>query len=191
MNNKYFLLRHGQTIYQTKKKGFLYPWPEIAPISLTKKGEGQIEKAAKDLKKENIDLIYSSDVFRAKQTAGIVGKEFGLKVNFDKRLRDVNCGIFNGKHEKNLQRFFSSEMEKFSKKIPKGENWNDVRKRLTDFIEEVKRKYTDKKILIISHGDPLWFLAGIIKGLKSEEEFLKPEHKLFYPQVGQLIKIWL
>jgi len=41
--------------------------------------------------------------------------------------------------------------------------------------------------LIISHGDPLWFLAGIIKGLEINDKFLSEKHTDLYPDVGQLI----
>ena len=77
LKNRYFLLRHGQTIYQVKKRKMIYPWPEINPIKLTKKGEKQIKKVAKILKNKKIDLIYSSDIYRTKQTARIVAKELG------------------------------------------------------------------------------------------------------------------
>jgi broad specificity phosphatase PhoE len=62
-----------------------------------------------------------------------------------------------------------------------------VKKRLLDFLDDVEKKYKGKNILIISHGDPLWFLAGIIRGLKTDEEFLSQKHVSLYPDVGQLI----
>jgi len=45
LKNKYFLLRHGQTVYQKDedKKYFLYPSPENPPIELTEEGKKQIE----------------------------------------------------------------------------------------------------------------------------------------------------
>ena len=58
MNNTYFILRHGETPYQIKKERIIYPWPEPSPIFLTKRGEGQIEKAAKELMDKNIDLFW-------------------------------------------------------------------------------------------------------------------------------------
>lgn len=56
-----------------------------------------------------------------------------------------------------------------------------------DFLNEVEKKYQNKNILIISHADPLWFLAGIIKGLETDEEFLSQKHISLYPDVGQLM----
>lgn len=188
--NKYFLLRHGQTPYQRDedKKGILYPYPENPPIEITEEGKKQIGEAAKVLKDKKIDLILSSDFFRTQQTAGIVSKELGgLEVNFDKRLRDLNMGEFHGELKKNYQNYFSERKDKFIKRPPNGESWNDLKTRLQDFLDDVEKKYQGKNILIISHGDPLWFLAGITRGLKTDEEFLSQKHGFLYPDVGQLI----
>ena len=76
--NKYYILRHGETIYQTEKKKMMYPWPESEPVLLTKNGLSQIKKVAKSLKNKKIDLIYSSDASRTRQTAEIVARELEI-----------------------------------------------------------------------------------------------------------------
>jgi len=190
LNNHYFLLRHGQTIYQTKKKGLLYPFPEKPAVKLTKEGEKQIEKLAGKLKNEKIDLFFSSDFFRTRQTAKIISQKIGVKkINFEKRLRDLNAGIFQGGTTENYRNFFLSKKQRFSKRPPGGENWNDVKKRLLALLKEIEKKYQKKNILIISHADPLWLIAGLLKGFKKEEEFLQIRYTNLYPSVGQFIKI--
>jgi broad specificity phosphatase PhoE len=74
---------------------------------------------AKKLKNEKIDLIISSDLLRTKQTAEILGKELGVKVIFDKRLRDIKFGVFEGKTLEEYQSFWKSYEEKF-RKSPRG-----------------------------------------------------------------------
>jgi broad specificity phosphatase PhoE len=190
LKNKYFLLRHGQTPYQRDedKKGILYPYPENPPIEITEEGKKQIGESAKALKDKKIDLIFSSDFFRTQQSAGIVSKELGeLEINLDKRLRDLDMGDFHGGPKENYQNYFSEMKEKFVMRSPNGENWNDVKERLIDFLNDVEKKYQGKNILIISHGDPLWFLAGITRGLETDEEFLSQKHGFLYPDVGHLI----
>jgi broad specificity phosphatase PhoE len=187
MKNSYFILRHGQTPYRLKKEKTSYPWPESSPILLTQKGKKQIKVSAKKLKKEKIDLIYSSDTPRACQTAEIVARELKLKVILDSRLRDVNVGIFGGRPRKELKRYLSRPIESFSKPIPNGENWNDVRKRMRGFLKEVEKKQRNKKILIISHGDPLFLLEGTVKGWKIGD-FMKAL-KENYIKTGELRKL--
>ncbi len=200
--NQYYILRHGQTDYQVGKKKTMYPWPEETPIPLTKKGENQIKKSAKELKDKKIDVIYCSDIFRAKQTAGIVLKELGEKeIFYDERLRDINHGIYMGGLKTEFYKKFSPEI-RFDEKPENGETWNDCKKRMLDVLKDIDKKYHNKNILIISHGDPLWLLGGAVKGLNNEEllknifieqtyiktgEWQKIDFKMFpYNQGGEL-----
>ena len=146
-----------------------YPWPEPLPILLTEKGKKQIKVAAKKLKKEKIDLIYSSDMPRARQTAEIVAQELGLGVIFDSQLQDINMGIFRGRPNKEVRQYFPHRKEWFFKPVPQGESWNDAKERMMNFLKEVDKKYRNKKILIIGHGDPLWLLEGEVRGLNNEQ----------------------
>jgi len=188
MQNTYFLLRHGETPYQVEKRGRYYPRLELTPILLTEKGKRQIRNLAKKLKRENIDLIFSSDVPRACQTAEIVAKELGLKVNLDPRLRDINMGIYGGRPMEELFRDFPNPMERFYKRPKNGESWSDCQKRMIDFIEDIDKKHKNKKILIVSHCDPLWLLEGKIKSL-SNKELLEQRLKRKTIKVGELRKL--
>ena len=186
MKNRYFILRHGQTPYQLKKEKIIYPKREKFPILLTKKGIEQIKKIAQRLRKERIDFIFSSDFPRTRQTAGIIAEELGIeKINFDKRLKEINVGIYTGKSKKELNDDFPENIRRFSKPLPRGESWNDLKKRMTDFLNSLEKKYKDKNILIISHGDPIWMLLGATKKM-TNAEILKNKNKL-YPKTGQLI----
>lgn len=183
--NFYFLLRHGETPYQLKKEKIHYPWPESSPILLTERGKKQIEILAKKLKQEGLDLIFSSDIPRAHQTAKIMAKELGLKVNLDLRLRDINYGIYHGRPRREFHQDFPDEEERFYTAPQNGESWSDCKKRVSDFIKEIDKKYQGKKILIIAHGDPLWLLEGVIKD-KTNEELLKEKMEGKVVKVGEL-----
>jgi len=190
--NKYFLLRHGESELQVKFKNRIQIWEKSTKeYPLTKKGKEQIKKLIKRLRKEKIDLIFSSDFLRTKQTAQIIAKALSIKIIFDKRLRDINYGDFCGRLKKEYFREFPDTLEKFKKssKKPKGgENWFDVKKRMLNFIEDVERKYQGRNILIVSHGDPLWILEGILKG-KKNEDILKERIKKGVIKIGELRKI--
>jgi len=188
MQNSYFILRHGQTSYQLKKEKMCYPCPEPSPILLTEKGKKQIKVAAKKLKEEKIDLIYSSDIPRAGQTAKIVAQELGLGVIFDSQLQDINMGIFRGRPNKEVRQYFPYRKEWFFKPVPQGESWNDAKERMINFLKEIDKKYKNKKILIVSHGDPLWLLEGAVKGLDNEQ-LLEQKLNNTDIKVGELRKL--
>ena len=185
-NNRYFILRHGQTIYQGRRKNSIYPWPEKPPIKLIKKGEAQVRRSVKKIKNKGVDLIFASDFLRTKQSAEIAAKELGIKkINFDKRLREINLGIYRGKPKKELLSYFPDQREKrFTMPPPKGESKNQVKGRMLDFLREINKKYKGKNILIVSHGDPLWLLEGAIKKWPIEKFLKMPKSE--YIKTGEL-----
>ncbi|MFH1780713.1 MAG: class I tRNA ligase family protein [Candidatus Nealsonbacteria bacterium] len=189
--NNYYILRHGQTPYQkeTAKKKTMYPWPENTPVSLTEEGKRQIKKSARELKSEKIDVIYCSDMFRTKQTADIVMKELGVKeIFYDARLRDINHGIYMGGLKADFYKKFTPEI-RFDQKPENGETWNECKKRILSVLNEIEKKNRGKNILIISHGDPLWLLAGAMDGLNRDELLKQILVEQKYIQTGQWRKI--
>ena len=110
-----------------------------------------------------------------------------LKINFDKRLREINTGTLNQKSVSQWENYFSSKAEKFTKRPPKGENRQDIQKRLKSFIKDIEKKYNNKNILIISHQDPLMLFLIIIKNL-SKKALIKNWKKLKI-NPGELVKL--
>jgi len=183
--NRYFLLRHGFS--ESNRQKIISCWPEKSKINLTDKGREQIKKVAKTLKNKNIQLIFSSDLLRTKQTAEIVSEEIGVPIKFDERLREYNTGEFNGELIEKFYEFIGEKINKFSKTPEGGENLSEVRKRIMNFILELQKKYQNKNILIISHGDPLCVLEGASQGLEDKE--IVTIMKGDYIQVGELREI--
>ena len=70
---KLFLVRHGQSLANKERKhqGREDEWRNT---SLSNIGKTQAKKVADRLKDENFNLIYSSPLKRAKQTAEIINK---------------------------------------------------------------------------------------------------------------------
>ncbi len=164
LRNQYFLLRHGENAWS--KTGRSYPWPDGDKVRLTRNGIGQIKKAAEVLKKEKIDLIYSSDLFRTRQSAEIAAKVLGIKrIIFDKRLRDTLMGVYQNRPKKEFYKDFPDPEKRFRLKPKNGESWNEVKQRVKKFLLETEKKNKGKKILIVGHGDPFWLLEGIINNL--------------------------
>lgn len=188
MNNNYFTIRHGSNNYKEENEELIYPWPEPSPILLTERGIKEVKDSLKKIKKARIDLIYSSDIPRTKQTAEIISEELGLEVIFDKRLRDTDFGIFAGKHKNDYFSFFADPIERFTRRPPEGESWNDVRERVIGFLKDIDKKYRNKNILLVSHADPIWLLGGMAAGLE-DKELLKEREEELYPKTGDFFKI--
>lgn len=160
-SNKYLLLRHGEAENNTKE--YYSSYPERRKTPLTQKGVKEIE----NLKLKKIDLIFSSDLLRTKQTAEIIAERHGLKINYDKRLREVDTGTLNGKPISKSQSFFCGREN--NKSYPGGESASQVLLRIKDFIDDINEKYSGKKILLVSHDVSLYMLLSYFSGLTKQE----------------------
>jgi broad specificity phosphatase PhoE len=177
-NNTYYILRHGEAV--SNVKGFVSSWPEKVDNPLTEMGIKQAEQVAQDILSENIELIFSSDVLRAKQTAEIIAEYLGKKVELDKRLREIDFGVFNSKPIADFIGHFDNQEKRIKEKVPYGESYEDILERIKSFLYDMERKYSGKKILIVSHQAPLFILEGILSGYSLEEsvEFFTDEKLL-------------
>jgi isoleucyl-tRNA synthetase len=178
-NNNFFLLRHGEAEHNLKDVIAAGPEEGTHISKLTEKGKKDAEKAGQNLKKmlgkKKLEVIYASPYARTKETAKIVAKATEAKIIIDKRLSELNCGIFNWRKIQEHKNFFSDPLEEFTKTPPGGEDLTDVKKRMFQAILDINKKYQNKNILIVGHGDPLWVLEGAMKGL-SNEEILKLDY---------------
>jgi broad specificity phosphatase PhoE len=167
LNNKYYIMRHGQAI--SNVKDIVSSWPEKFKNPLTQKGREMIKKSADKLKDMGIDLIFNSPLLRTKQSAEIVGKTLKIKPKIDKRLREVDFGIFSGGSAEKMWKYFKGEEERIQKGPPEGETYQEILSRMTDFLKETDKKHKGKNILIVSHEGPLFLLQGKIMGLSIKE----------------------
>lgn len=180
--NKYFFVRHGQNTHQAKYPDIVYFWPDgNPPYQLTEQGKEEAEKAG-DLIKKKIDVVFSSDILRCRETAKIVAQAIGSDVSdiiYDTRLRDWNWGDFGGKSKNELWGFYNNDKIKaFDIPIPGGESLNQLQERLLNLLSEIEEEFENKNILIVSHGDPLWLLQGYMKGIDDKKELLEKRTEL-------------
>jgi len=145
-----------------------------------------VTKSTKELKKlGGVDYIFASPFIRTKETADIVSKELSISVTIDERLREIEYGPqTEGRSVKDFPNDWGSD---FNAKHYDGESWNDERSRLVEFMKEVDAKYKNKKILIVSHGDPLRMIRAIAIG--DDERSIYEKSEEMEPKWAELIKL--
>ncbi|MBI2627162.1 MAG: class I tRNA ligase family protein [Parcubacteria group bacterium] len=189
--NTYYLLRHGLTTRNEDKNYIVNSVLQKDSYHLTEEGKKQIETTVLNLKqKEKIDIIFSSPFLRTKESAEIAGKTFHHPIQVDERLREIGHGeICEGKTHAGPCPL-SEPRKSFDDKHSQGEeSWNDVRQRITEFVTEVESKYRNKKILVVSHADPLWLLKGVLD-VEPDKNLLEQKSKgiNWYPKLAELLK---
>ncbi|MBI4121655.1 MAG: class I tRNA ligase family protein, partial [Candidatus Ryanbacteria bacterium] len=160
--NTYYLMRHG--FAKSNLLGVCSSLLENDPYDLTPRGKEKVKKTAQKLTKEKIDLIVSSDVLRAKSTTQIVARTLNAPVLYDEELRDMRPGAWEGKPVADADDALSGK-DRFTTPYGEGgESWNDVKTRMTRVLCRLEQLHKNKKILVVGHGDPLWFLEDIMRG---------------------------
>ena len=158
---KIYLVRHGEAEHNVLSIGSSLP--EITERHLTEKGKDQIREVAEFLRDKSVSAIISSPLLRTRETAAIISKSAGVPVDIDDRLHETGLGIFN---EKPIQLFFDKypkpEMRLSPDRADGVESFIDMRGRLQRFLSDLEEQYAGKTVVVVSHGDPLEQLHGIL-----------------------------
>lgn len=155
---KLIIVRHGETEENVKgiRQGHL-------PGKLTEKGREQARKLAERFRYEKIDAIFSSDLKRAKDTAKEIARYHNIPVQYTEKLREISGGIYEGKPKEELHEAREkSRKTKLEFRPEEGETFEELKERVKNFLEELKKKYKGKTVLICSHGNYIETLLGIL-----------------------------
>ncbi len=167
--NKYFTLRHGQA--ESNLNDLINSNPSNI-YHLTEEGRSQAKIAAQDLPKD-IDFIISSPFIRCKETAEIARVALGLdekNLVVDERIGEFKKGEnLEGKPWEEYWKLFKNTKERFEISPDGGETLLDLNKRMGKFLYDLENKYSDKKILIVSHEGPITALHTVAKGVSVSE----------------------
>ena len=145
---KLITVRHGESKFNDM--GVTAGWMDV---ELNEKGLEQARLVAKRLKGEKIDVIYSSDLKRAKKTAEEIRKFHNCGLVLDERLREQKKGKYEGGPVKKMWDEFRASGKDILEWIPEGgESMGSVKDRSMEFLNEIEKKYKDKTVLMISHG---------------------------------------
>lgn len=135
---------------------------------------------------DNETIIYSSRFSRCKKTAEITKEVLGVKneIIFDERLRERWFGIFEKQHNSNYQKVWDFDKENPEHKEFEVESAKEVQERTISPIKYLEEKYTNKNILLISHGDVLQMLQAEFLS-KPEKEHRQLVH-LHFAEIRKL-----
>ncbi len=168
VKNTFFFVRHGEADNNVKGICVTKDTKKFT-AHLTKKGKKEIAATARKLTRQKIDLIITSPLIRAKETAEIIAKATGVKVVIEQEFHETDVGIFNGKKLSEYRKYISRNTNGFSSAPPRGENYTQIKERVLDAFHAIDKKYSGKRIVIVSHGDPLWLLKGALEGKTNQE----------------------
>ncbi len=167
--NNFFVVRHGEA--ENNVLGIISSDPK-KPHHLTEKGIVQVKETAEKLKGKKIDYIYVSPFVRTQETAKIIAGVLNfdsVKVITDDRIHEVYGGELDGRPDAEYQRLFESDLQKFDKAPKGGENYTQIKNRMTEFVYDINSKHQGQNILIVTHNTPACLMFAGIMGFGRKE----------------------
>ncbi|MEE2599831.1 MAG: histidine phosphatase family protein, partial [SAR324 cluster bacterium] len=159
------LIRHGETEWNSQQR-----MQGHSNSDLSAEGRGQIQALGKWMKYVSFDHIYSSDTLRAMQTAKAITQYTGHTLHLDKRIREKNLGVFEGLTSNEAKERFPDVYNLFKTAgrnyvIDKGESTQQLLDRSLEFIEEIRLRHPDQRVVIVTHGGVVRVLMKHTLGL--------------------------
>ncbi len=177
------LFRHGQTDWNIDLR-----LQGTADIPMNQFGIEQVQKAASEIARQEWDLIISSPLGRAKQSAAIIAAQLGVaEVTETPLLLERAFGIGEGM-------LYDEWSAKFAHldEIPGAETAQQVTLRAVRLLEHVQSEFAGKRILAVSHGALIRFVLQVVtageippKGERLENASLNVIRKLQSWQLDQ------
>ena len=154
---KVTLVRHAET-----EENFLGKMQGRSNPLLNDTGRRQVLRLKNKLSDLKYDLCFTSPLIRSFETALVlVGDR--VEIQRDDRIIEREMGELEGrpKEEYNAFQFWNYDKNRSDYGI---EPIQDLFQRCENFLDELKEKYPDKSILIVTHSGPYRALRHLLKG---------------------------
>ncbi len=167
---KIYLIRHAQT--EWNRAGIAQGQMDSP---LTPEGIDKTKMLSPGIKEIDPDVVFSSDLGRAVNTAEFLTCDIDKEIFYEKGLREMDFGVFSGKswnyienEMSDLHKLFASGDPDFI--IPGGESHNQFFQRVISCLKDIAEKNIGKKILIVTHGGSLNNILSFVSGISSSEK---------------------
>lgn len=148
------LLRHGQTPLSVEKR-----FSGTGNPQLTEVGKAQAAAAAARLAGSGAEVVVSSPLSRARQTAEAVAAALGLEVEVEEGFRETDFGDWEGNTFADIRqkwpREFDAWLASSSVAPPFGESFDATTTRVRQARDRLLVRHGGKKVVVVSHVSPI------------------------------------
>jgi broad specificity phosphatase PhoE len=140
-------------------------------------------KQSEELTEQNtdkFDVVFCSDLTRAIHSAELSFKD-EFPIIIDERLRECDYGDFNGQPSSIVE---PMQEKMISDRFPGGESYEDVKARISSFLDDLKEEYEGKHIALVAHKAPQIALDVLLKDMNWDEAFATDWRKVGKWQPG-------
>ena len=156
MATRLIIIRHGETEWNRRKK-----MQGHSDSSLSDLGKKQAEAVADVISSHGpFDVLYTSDMGRALETAGLINRDRQLEVIQETGLRERNLGVFQGLTWAECKEKYPDEYQRMQTRdpdyvIPEGESSRQRMERNVNCLNSIAAQQEGKTVLVVAHGGVL------------------------------------
>ena len=172
-------IRHGQTAYNVERR-----YAGSIDVPLNEKGIEDTKNAAVRLMDYDFDIVISSKLKRAIQTAEFLVAGRNYQIIQNELCNERNYGRMQGLNYIEIEDinpqilYFKLNNDFHSLNPPSGETFPALRKRAKTFSQFLFQDYTGSDILVVSSGAFMQQLHGLVRGFDWTESLRNGIHNL-------------
>jgi broad specificity phosphatase PhoE len=149
------LIRHGETDWNMEGR---YQGQADPPLNL--RGEEQARDLAARLQPLGLELLYTSPLQRAAQTARLIGEFLGIPVHQEARLMEIHQGDWQARLRSEIQSLYPElfrqwERQPWQVSPPQGETLVEVQKRVEAALDDILSRHPGACIGLVTHRIPI------------------------------------
>ena len=158
----FYFVRHGETIWNVENKIC-----GATDIELTKKGHKQAVETGEKILKEGIkaDLILTSPLVRASETARHISEMTGIPLKVEERLVEQNFGRYESTPRDGKE--FHEAKKDMASRFGTGESMLHLAQRIYNLLDDIKSG--DKVCILVAHKGIARIVESYFREMDNEE----------------------
>ena len=158
----FYFVRHGETVWNVENKIC-----GATDIELTEKGHQQAIETGHKILEMGIkaDVILTSPLIRAKETARHISEITGIPMEVEQRLIEQNYGIWESTPRDGKE--FHEAKKDMASRFGTGESMLQMAQRIYNLIDDVKK--SDKECILVAHNRIVIIVDSYFRDMNNEE----------------------
>ncbi len=153
-----YLIRHGETDWNVEGR-----YQGQADPPLNAKGLAQARQLAGALQNSGIQLLYTSPLRRAAQTADILARALDIPLFREPRLMEIHQGDWQTRLRAEIEALYPDlfrrwETQPWQVAPPGGETLEQVQARVYQAVDEISARHPNARLGLVTHRIPIALL---------------------------------
>lgn len=165
MTTEIYCVRHGQSVHNQQQTIAGQLDSELTPL-----GFEDARSVAGALGRRDFEVIYSSDLLRARQTTETImtALQFNCPVIYSRLIRELDYGRFTEKSVAETFQVLNYKRVQVQR-YPDGESFNDLQERVQQFLGQLLDESAGKRILVAAHAGSIRLIAMLLDPARRQE----------------------